>query len=505
MPRIIVVRVLAAVAASSISSVAALNPIVIKGTKFFDSATKDQFFINGVAYQPRTLASGFVDPLSRPDDCRRDFALMKDLGINTIRVYQIDSSLNHDECMRLLEDVGMYLVLDLAVPRHSIIRDSPEYNTDIWNNVRNTVDAFKDYSNTLGFFIGNEVTNDKKTTAASAYVKALLRDTKRHLSAVAPRKIPIGYANNDDPSIRLQIQDYFNCGSEEERIDFYGINLYDWCGSEATYENSGYADRTKDIATYSIPVFLSKYGCNLVSPRTFNETKSIFGPDMTEAWSGGIVYEWSEEENKYGLVKIQPDNTVTLMPDYNNIKAALSPLHPTGVKMDDFNEERPISTCPANTPTWEASSILPPTPFSLVCDCMLSSLSCIASESALENPDNIGVEINTLCGMTSCDDIATNGKTGVYGKYSFCTPAQKLSYMYNYHYINTGNKDPSSCNYNGMGKLTVAAQSSDESCSLIKDSAVEISTYRSVASTRFDSSKFGPGLLATLTVVLLKR
>lgn len=66
----------------------ALNPITIKGTKFFDSVTKDQFYIKGVAYQPRTLSKGFDDPLSKPSDCKRDFTLMKDLGLNTIRVYQ---------------------------------------------------------------------------------------------------------------------------------------------------------------------------------------------------------------------------------------------------------------------------------------------------------------------------------------------------------------------------------------------------------------------------------
>ncbi|KAF8984524.1 1,3-beta-glucanosyltransferase gas1 [Entomortierella lignicola] len=362
MPLIHIGRTLAIVAVLSISSVVALNPIVIKGTKFFNSVTKDQFFINGVAYQPGSQASGFVDPLSIPNNCRRDFALMKDLGINTVRVYQVDSSLNHDDCMRLLEDAGMYLILDLVVPKHSIIRDSPEYTVDIWNNVRNTVDAFKDYSNTLGFFIGNEVTNNEKTTAASAYVKAMLRDTKRHLNAVGSRKIPIGYANNDDPSIRLHIQDYFNCGSEDERVDFFGINMYEWCGPYATYESSGYADRTMDISSYSIPVFLSEYGCNLAPPRTFNEVKSIFGPDMTKAWSGGIVYEWSQEENNYGLVKIQPDNTVQLTQDYDAFKSALRSTHPTGIKMDDFNEQRPISACPVNSPTWEASSILPPTP-----------------------------------------------------------------------------------------------------------------------------------------------
>jgi hypothetical protein len=75
--------------AVALHAVNASNIITIKGTKFFDSVTKDQFFINGVAYQPRTLAGAMTDPLARPNDCRRDFALMKELGLNTVRVYQV--------------------------------------------------------------------------------------------------------------------------------------------------------------------------------------------------------------------------------------------------------------------------------------------------------------------------------------------------------------------------------------------------------------------------------
>ena len=53
-----------------------------------------------------------------------------------------------------LEEASMYLILDLASSEYSIVRTSPQYDTKMWNNVRNTIDAFKGYSNTLGFFVG---------------------------------------------------------------------------------------------------------------------------------------------------------------------------------------------------------------------------------------------------------------------------------------------------------------------------------------------------------------
>ncbi|KAF9927144.1 1,3-beta-glucanosyltransferase gas1 [Linnemannia zychae] len=453
------------IAATMLNAANASNIITIKGKKFFDSVTKKQFFISGVAYQPRTLPSAIADPLAKPDDCRRDFALMKELGLNTIRVYQVDPFQNHDECMRVLEEAGMYLILDLASTEHSIIRSNPQYDIKIWNNVRNTIDAFKGYSNTLAFFIGNEVTNDSKTTPASAYVKALLRDAKAYIRTSGSRFIPIGYANNDDPEIRLQVQNYFNCGSDNERVDFFGINLYEWCGEGSTYQTSGYADRTADIASYSVPVFLSEYGCNLVLPRSFPEVKSIFGPDMTNTWSGGIAYEWSQEENNYGLVQINGDNSVTLLPDFNALKEVLSSVRPSGVNMDAYSEHKSPSACPTVTSTWEVSSAgLPPTPSSQACDCMMSSLSCIVSEQALAAAGDVSVEFSTLCGMASCEHIGSDSRSGAYGKYSFCSPAQKLSFIYNQYYTTVGQWQSSSCNFNGMAMLSTAAKSSDEGC-----------------------------------------
>ncbi|KAF9585200.1 1,3-beta-glucanosyltransferase gas1 [Lunasporangiospora selenospora] len=469
----------------SLGQAHALNPIVIKGSKFFDSVTKDQFFIKGVAYQPRTLSVGFTDPLSKPGDCKRDVALMRGLGLNTIRVYQVDPALGHDECMKYLADAGIYLILDLAVPKHSIVRNNPEYTVDIWNNVRKTVDAFKSFPNTLGFFVGNEVTNDNLTTVASAYVKALLRDTKTYISTTSSRKIPVGYANNDDPNIRLQIQDYFNCGDkEEERIDFFGINLYEWCGTGVNYKTSGYAERTAEIAYYSIPVFLSEFGCNLVTPRAFPEVKSILGPDMTGNWSGGIVYEWSQEDNNYGLVKINPDNNAQPLSDYNNLKTSLASLHPQGVKMDSYNEKKPLSKCPEISSTWEPNAKLPPTPSSAACDCMVSSLA--------------------FCGMTSCDDISTNGKTGVYGKYSACSAPQKLSYMYNYYYTNIGKKAASTCNFNGMAKLVAASKVSDQGCSSVKDQNTDGSgtTNSGGQNEGIVTKSFGPSILGLQAVLV---
>ena len=38
---------------------------------------------------------------------------MRDLGVNSIRVYHVDASKDHSDCMSTLADAGIYLLVDL--------------------------------------------------------------------------------------------------------------------------------------------------------------------------------------------------------------------------------------------------------------------------------------------------------------------------------------------------------------------------------------------------------
>lgn len=53
------------------------------------------------------------DPLIDSEQCARDIKLMKDLGVNTIRVYHVDPTANHDGCMKAFEKAGIYVTVDM--------------------------------------------------------------------------------------------------------------------------------------------------------------------------------------------------------------------------------------------------------------------------------------------------------------------------------------------------------------------------------------------------------
>jgi hypothetical protein len=90
---------------------------------------------------------------------------MQLLGINAVRVYNVNPDANHDLCASIFNEVGIYLILDVNSPLdgESLSRADPEvtYTADYLNRIFNVVEAFKGYPNTLGFFGGNEVINDE--------------------------------------------------------------------------------------------------------------------------------------------------------------------------------------------------------------------------------------------------------------------------------------------------------------------------------------------------------
>lgn len=231
--------------------------------------------------------------------CARDVPLLTELGTNVIRVYSINPTADHSKCMAMLQEAGIYVIQDLSKPSNSINRDDPSWTTELFAGYAAVIDEMASYTNTLGFFAGNEVSNKANNSNASAYVKAAVRDSKAYIKTKGYRDIGVGYAANDDAEIRDDLKDFFNCGKIEEAIDFFGYNIYSWCG-KSTYVDSGFDKRTEEFTNYTVPVFFAEYGCNTVAQRPFDEVQAIYGPKMTDVWSGGIAYMYFQEENDYG-------------------------------------------------------------------------------------------------------------------------------------------------------------------------------------------------------------
>ena len=213
-----------------------------------------RFYIRGVDYQPGG-SSALADPIADAAGCKRDIQKFKDLGLNTIRVYTVDNTGNHDECMNALSEAGIYLALDVNTPKYSLNRadPNPSYNDVYLQNIFATIDIFAKYDNTLLFFSGNEVINDDRTTPSAPYIKAVTRDMKQYIGSRGYRKIPVGYSAADVSSNRFETAQFMNCGTDDERSDFFAFNDYSWC-DPSSYSVAGWDQKVALFGNYSVPL-----------------------------------------------------------------------------------------------------------------------------------------------------------------------------------------------------------------------------------------------------------
>ncbi|CAL8577679.1 1 3-beta-glucanosyltransferase gel4 [Xanthoria parietina] len=462
---------LAAAATLVVACAAAdLDPIVIKGSKFFYKTNGTEFFMKGIAYQQDYSSNGtisggtsYTDPLADQTVCARDIPLMAQLQTNTIRVYALDPTKNHDQCMQMLAAAGIYVVADLGEPTNSINRDSPQWNQAIYQRYTAVVDNLAKYTNTLGFFAGNEVTNMANNTEASAFVKAAVRDVKAYIVQKKYRPLGVGYATNDDDQ-RTELAQYFNCGDPSASIDFWGYNIYSWCG-QSSYRESHYQERTQEFSTYNVPVFFAEYGCNTEGAREFDEVAALYGNEMTKVWSGGIVYMYYQEANDYGLVSVGSDEKATKLPDFTALASQIANVTPSGVAMSAYLPTNKPQACPRQNNLWAASEKLPPSPNNAVCSCMVQSLNCTANSDISD--DDMQTNFDYLCDPNNgnyCSGILANGSTGVYGAYSMCAPKERIAWAFNAFFMdqtknNPQNTDP--CNFKGAAKKQTAKANGD--------------------------------------------
>jgi hypothetical protein len=396
--------------------------------------------------------------------------MLQQLGANTIRVYSVNASLNHDDCMKALSGAGIYTIIDLSLPVNgSIDRLAPSWTVNLLNLYIESINAFAKYDNVLAFNVGNEVVISPNGTGAATYVKAAARDIKAYLNSKSSSAL-VGYAAIDgDATWRNPLASYLSCdpsgqNSGATAIDLYGLNNYEWCG-DSNIETS-YAGTNGNFAGYNIPAYFSEYGCNSNGTRLWTEAGAIFAQPMSAIWSGGLAFSYFPAQSaagQFGMVTIS-GNTATVNDDFNRLKTQYGQLQPPNTPDKNSAGSTNYPACPQQNSSFIASTTLPPTPNDPACNCLENVVSCQFKPATTNTTGIVGPLLDTACSLLggkggNCNDISGNGTSGSYGRVSGCSPETKLSFVMSEFY-EANNRDPQACSFSGNGTVNPNAPSS---------------------------------------------
>lgn len=128
--------------------------LVPHGKYLFDGAQK--FYVRGVSYGPFAPNSR-GERYPEPERAAADFALMKRLGANVIRLYVPPPPWMVEEAQK----AGLRLMLGIPWPFHMAFLDSAEMMREIREAIRKTVLDTRQFGETIAAYsIGNEVRSD---------------------------------------------------------------------------------------------------------------------------------------------------------------------------------------------------------------------------------------------------------------------------------------------------------------------------------------------------------
>ena len=317
-----------------------LGAIRVHGKFFF--AGKHKHFIRGVTYGPFAQGDhGAQFPDAATVD--RDFALMGEAGVNTVRVFTVPPVWLLDAAHR----AGLKLLVGLSWSQHVAFLDSAATQAEIRETVAAGVRNCRRHPGVFGYLVGNEIPPDIVRWHGAEAVRRFVRWLVACVRDEHPEAL-VSYANF--PSTEYLTIDF---------TDFTSFNVY--LHDEAAFRR--YIARLHNLAVDQ-PLVLTEFGVDSMRQGE-EEQRRLLSWQVRSAFESGVagtfVFAWTDEwftgghrieDWAFGLVDLERRPKPSFGEVARQYKSVLPPIlqrYPrVSVVVCAYNAERTIDRCLAS-------------------------------------------------------------------------------------------------------------------------------------------------------------
>ncbi len=325
------------------SEASASGPPTVQGKFFWIGGEK--FYLRAVSYGPFAVAS-HGDQFPERDVVERDFALIHEVGANTIRTFTVPPRWLLDRAAVH----GLRVLIGIPWSQHVCFLDSPPIQEQIRDTIRRAVRASAEHPAIFAYMIGNEIPPDIVRWYGPGRIERFLHELRAEVKAIAPRAL-VSYANFP-PTEYLDLAE----------IDFVSFNVY--LHDEAAFRR--YLGRLQNIAG-DRPLVLTEHGID--SRRLGDDVQAqILAWQVRGAFESGAagtcVFSWTDDwftggyqvdDWSFGLVtrdrKRKPAFTAVQAEFTNDLPPPLEKYPRVSVVICAYNAERTMDACLASLRT----------------------------------------------------------------------------------------------------------------------------------------------------------
>lgn len=243
--------------------------------KFFLEGDK-KFFVKGVTYGPfKPDAEG--DYLGRPEQVDVDLALMRQAGLNVVRIYHSPPRWFLDQCT----NAGMRVLVTLPWEKHVEFLRKRSIRKQIAEAVRTTVRKYAGHPAILGYLVGNEISGTMARWLGARRVIEFVEQLIRIGRAIDPDAL-FSYATYPPTEYLLP-----------QNADFCCFNVY--LHNQRDFE--GYLLRLQNL-TGEHPLILGEFGMDTIR-HSQDEQAEMLGWHIDSVvkcgLAGTIFFTWTDE------------------------------------------------------------------------------------------------------------------------------------------------------------------------------------------------------------------